>query len=133
MPYERVWSFRASKTRRGVDLLLERYHDAEIVSYDPGDGEAIIGYSPEDNTPVEIAPAVTGSWATIKLRWFASICSGHYIGDPDCPRCQAGGDVLDTFAIWKETGNVYKVDEHGAAADDPWLTVTPLTDDKVTS
>jgi len=25
------------------------------------------------------------------------------------------------FAIWRTTGCVYKVDEHGAAADDPFL------------
>lgn len=30
------------------------------------------------------------------------------------------------FAIWNHTGNVYRVDESGAAEDDPFITVTEL-------
>jgi hypothetical protein len=34
-------------------------------------------------------------------------------------------DVGD-FAIWNYTGNVYRVDEHGATEDDPFIEVTKL-------
>jgi hypothetical protein len=30
------------------------------------------------------------------------------------------------YAIWRNTGNVYRVGDDGAVEDDPWITVTPL-------
>lgn len=33
---------------------------------------------------------------------------------------------IERWAIWRNTGNVYAVDELGAAADDPTIVVTPL-------
>lgn len=37
-----------------------------------------------------------------------------------------GKIIIGEVAIWNATGNAYLVDEHGAAADDPFIVVTEL-------
>jgi hypothetical protein len=31
---------------------------------------------------------------------------------------------IERFAIWNATGNVYRLDKHGAVEDDPFITIT---------
>jgi hypothetical protein len=43
-----------------------------------------------------------------------------------CIDLRRGSVVLSRYAIWKRTGNVYRVGDDGAVEDDPVISVTPL-------
>jgi hypothetical protein len=50
----------------------------------------------------------------------------HWVSIDMIPPGSRFGSLREQYAIWRETGNVYRLDEVGAVEDDPWLIVTPL-------
>lgn len=92
-----------SAARQGLDRLLDAYPDADIERIDgqPAvDAGATRDYL---GAPLrEILPQPAGPWVCI--------------------------DFVDgsKFAIWKNTGAVYRVDEHGAVEDDPIIQLVPF-------
>jgi hypothetical protein len=106
----------------GVLYLLIVHADGEITEYDLGQE---IAWEPERD-PVEfpsprLMARAESPWVTLSIRWWCSICSAHHLSDPDCPRCAAGQWTETQFAIWKATGDVYRVGDDGAVGDDPWM------------
>jgi len=81
------------KARTGLFILLINYPDAMIVKYDA----QIYDEQPSGT------PGTPGWWAR----------------KPDGPWVCVDLDNGEKFAIWKETGNVFRVDENGAVEDEP--------------
>lgn len=85
-----------SLARRGLDRLLAHYPHADI---DMIDGQSA-------------TPDTEGPGPMLKL--------GRTEGPWVCVDLVHGGQVA-RFAIWKSTGAVYRLDEHGAVEDDPFI------------
>jgi|SRR6188472_2122392 len=93
--------------REGLLKLLEYYPDAMIVKYDSQVyDKQEPGYFDYGGPP----PGDRGGWTP----------------RPDGPWICVDLTNGERFAIWKVTGNVYRVDKHGAAEDEPMITVTQL-------
>lgn len=67
-----------------------------------------------DTQPVDEMKAMEGPWVCVDL---CQIERGS--------GTEAKQRVLE-FAIWKVTGNVYRVGQYGAVEDDPFIVVTPF-------
>lgn len=92
-------TIEASWERKGLDLLLAHYSMANLVHLDRHDTSGIReldGF----NYDVPMPNIPPGPWVSITLET---------------------DDDKKQFGIWKETGAVYNVDQHGACADDPFL------------
>lgn len=93
-----------SKARQGLDKLLELYPEAE---------------------PLQIHSQAPTVVAVYNLQPPDEFSRGYLASSiPRDPGPWTIADLADDgkalrFAIWNETGNVYRVDEHGAADDDP--------------
>jgi hypothetical protein len=95
-----------SKARAGLNQLLRNYPEAEI--------EMVDGQAETPNTE--------GSGPMIKL--------GRQEGPWVCVDLSIDG-MIQQFAIWKTTGNVYHLqgpdgEYPGAVEDDPFIIVTPM-------
>ena len=89
-----------TKARRGLDKLLASYPDAAIEKLDWQLARVRTTTRDTHSSPLREALAQpAGPWVCIDLT--------------------NGGK----FAIWKHTGNVYRVGKDGAVEDDPILTV----------
>lgn len=95
----------ASLARQGLDRLLALFPDAEIERLDwQLPREAIVTRDTHDSPLRETLAQPAGPWVCVDL-----VIVGN----------------ASRFAIWKTTGAVYQLDEHGAVEDDPFLTVEP--------
>lgn len=98
-----------SPARRGLDALLEMYPEAE---------------------PLEVYSQHETVVAVYNLQRPTEFGRGYLASSiPRDPGAWTVADLADDgkalrFAIWNATGNVYRVDEHGAAEDDPFITIT---------
>jgi hypothetical protein len=95
-----TWEGEPSLARRGLDKLLEAFWFREIESVDSQPGLPIVVRDiVTDEQSMSWAPGPSGPWVIVT-----------FVG-------------ADQFAIWKETGAVYRVGADGAVQDEPILLV----------
>jgi hypothetical protein len=90
-------AFDPSPARRGLDLLLQRHPQLDLVS------ARIPGRDPHD----PMTPWVSSSWLLVGL------------GQPS--EGDAEAYAIWSFAIWRSTGAVFAIGPDGAVGDEPLL------------
>lgn len=88
-----------SLMRQGFDRLMAKHHEADVGYVFNQDSHVIN----EREREAQAYVGNSGQWTCVDLVYH---------------------ERLMKFAIWNRTGNVYRVDEHGAAEDDPFITIT---------
>lgn len=89
------------KSRQGLNKLLEEHSEAIVVLILHQELKA--QHTEATVSQMLVVTDNPGPWTVITLH--------------------EDGEFVE-FAMWNITGNVYEVDEHGAAADDPCITIT---------
>jgi hypothetical protein len=95
-----AWALEPSPARCGLDRLLAIFPNREIESVDSQPEKPLMAYEVDDDGirvggPYELARNAAGPWVLVTF---------------------VGGDE---FAIWKHTGDVYRVGLDGAVEEDP--------------
>jgi hypothetical protein len=88
-----------SLARRGVDALLAKYPGCTIQAFDSQAERPVLAKDVATGKVSELTRLPAGPWVRVWL--------------------DGGG----SFAIWKRTGNVYRVGDDGAVEDDPFIEI----------
>lgn len=96
-----------SNSRKGLDRLLAQHPNYDLIRVENQE----YGELPVTDLFGGRPGGFKGPWTVIDL---------HARDDRVLP--------ILRYAIWNVTGNVYHCNEDGAVADDPFITITPLTD-----
>jgi hypothetical protein len=103
---DRIGKSSMTKARRGFNMLLRNYPDAEVATIWNQDKGVVGNYvHPEVQERIRMVAVTPGPWTCVDL-----LIEGE----------------LKQFAIWNNTGHVYRIGKGGAVEDDPFLKIREL-------